>query len=268
MKYCTLLLLLTIVFTSCVDTKKLARDAVYFQSVTDSSLRQSVTEYQTTIQKGDILSISVSTANESSARLLNMQTIPVSGSASAGSLPADGAVSLSGGGYLVDNEGNIIFPVIGKVHVGGLNRSTVSDTITSRIRPLVSDAIVAVRLVNFKITVLGEVLRPGNMSVPTDRVSILDALGLAGDLTSFARRDNIKVIREVNGKREMGVLNLRTGDIFNSPYFYLKQNDVVYVEMTDRKMANVDQASFRNISIGLGVITALALVVTTISNIN
>ena len=258
----TLLGLVLVLLSSCSNTKKLTQDSIYFQQTTDSLLKQTTVEYQSVIQKGDILYIVVNTANEVSSRLLNQPNFYGGGAA------VTSGTNESTTGYLVDNLGRINFPLIGTLQVAGMQKSDLNDTLTARLRTYVQDAIVSIRLLNFKVTVLGEVQKPGSLSIPSERVTVLDALGLAGDLTAFGRRDNIKVIREVNGKREMGVLNIKKGDLFNSPYFYLRQNDVVYVEMNDRKMANVDQASFRNISIGLAVISALALVVTTLNNIN
>ena len=254
--------LLVISFASCVNPKKLSKEAIYFQNVTDSSLRASIVNYESVIQKGDILGIKVLTANEASSRLLNQQTVSVA----AGSGNATGGSTEASTAYLVDNDGNISFPLVGKVHVAGSTASVITDTLTGLIKPFVTDGIVSLRLINFKITVLGEVLRPGSMAVPNERVTILDAIGLAGDLTPFGRRDNIKVIREVDGRREMGTLDLKNGDIFNSPYYFLRQNDVVYVEMNERKMRNVDQTNLRTFSIILGAITALALIVNTINN--
>ena len=257
-----LLALLVISLASCVNTKKLSQEAVYFQNVTDSSLRNSIVNYESIIQKGDILGIKVMTANESSSRIFNQQTMSVATAANAASGAADGS-----SGYLVDNEGNISFPLIGKVHVAGSTASRITDTLAGLIKPILSDAIVSIRLLNFKITVLGEVLKPGSMAIPNERVTILDAIGLAGDLTVFGRRDNIKIIREVNGKREMGILDIKKGDIFDSPYYYLRQNDIVYVEMNNRKMGNADQTNVRTFSIILGAITAIALIVNTINNL-
>jgi polysaccharide export outer membrane protein len=258
----SLVTLLVMSLASCVNSKKLSQEAIYFQNVTDSSLRNSVVNYESVIQKGDILGIKVMTANESSSRIFNQQTLSVTPTANAGSGVAESSV-----GYLVDNEGNISLPLIGKVHIAGSTAAAATDTLTSLIRPILTDAIVSIRLLNFKITVLGEVLKPGSMAIPSERVTILDAIGLAGDLTVFGRRDNIKVIRDVNGKREMGILDIKKGDIFDSPYYYLRQNDIVYVEMNNRKMGNADQTNVRNLSIVLAAVTAIALIVNTINNL-
>src|SRR5690606_37205470 len=163
-------------------------------------------------------------------------------------------------GYLVDENGEINFPFIGKMVVAGMSKTALTDTLTARIRRDVADAVVAIRVMNYKITVLGEVNAPGSYTIPSERVSVLDVIGLAGDLTIFGRRDNVKVIREFNGKREMGVLNLNDGNIFNSPYFYLRQNDIVYVEMNNRKVVNADQTNFRTLSLVTGALSAISLI--------
>lgn len=259
MKYFSLVFLLGLF--SCVDTKKLTKDALYFQEVNEEALRQSTVNFKPTIQKGDILYIGVNTANEASSKVFNQQNFY--GGIMLGTAPQN----TNGIGYLVDESGNINFPYLGTVKVEGLGRNELSEKITLALKSYVQDAVVSVRIMNYKITVLGEVTKPGSMSVPNERITILDALGLAGDLTPFARRDNIKVIREINGKREMGEINLRKGDIFNSPYYYLHQNDVVYVELNNRKMMNVDQGNTRNVSIVLAAVSAAALIMTTISNL-
>jgi polysaccharide biosynthesis/export protein len=259
MKYYLFFLIIGLI--SCTDTKKLTKDALYFQDVNDSLLQNSHTSFRPTIQKGDILYIGVNTSNEASSKVFNQQNFY--GGMMLGAAPQ----STTGIGYLVDETGNINFPYVGLIKVEGLGSSELREKIAGSIKSYVDDAVVSVRIMNYKITVLGEVVKPGSMSVPNERITILDALGLAGDLTPFARRDNIKVIREVNGKREIGEINLKKGDIFNSPYFYLRQNDVVYVELNNRKMLNVDQGNTRNVTIALAGVSALALIITTISNL-
>ncbi len=147
----------------------------------------------------------------------------------------------------------------------GLSKTLLTDNLNKGIKQYVDSAIVTIRLLNYRVTILGEVTRPGTYSIPSERVTILDAIGLAGDLNIYGRRDNIKVIRTVNGVREMGTLNLNTGNIFNSPYFYLRQNDFVYVEMNDRKIPNTDQANIGNVSLALGIISAVSVVLSAIN---
>lgn len=248
--------------TSCVSNKKLTEQSIYFKNVNDSVLKKTVVHYEPRIQKGDILYIVVNTANESSALLLNQPNFYGASSSAGASSSSSGNTTT---GYLVDDNGDIVFPIIGKLNVAGMTKAALTDTITSKVKQVAVDAIVSVRLLNYRVTVLGEVAKPGTYSIPSERVTILDAIGLAGDLTVFGKRNNIKVMRETDGKREMGTLNLNDGDIFSSPYYFLRQNDIVYVEMNSRKMPNADQTNVRNLSLGLGIISAVSLIITTIT---
>ena len=134
-------------------------------------------------------------------------------------------------GYVVDNSGDINFPSLGMVHVSGLNRWELQDLIKDKLSDsgLLKDAVVTVEFLNFKVSVLGEVTAPGTYSVTGDKITILQALALARDPTIYGQRDNVHVIREQNGKRQIYTLNLTSSDIFSSPAYYLQQNDVVYV---------------------------------------
>ncbi len=170
-------------------------------------------------------------------------------------------------GYLVDDDGTIDFPQLGKLAVAGKKRRDVKDTLVSRLTRFVNDPVVAVQFLNFKITVLGEVNKPGTFSIPEGRVSLIEAIGLAGDLTLTSRRDNITVIREKNGERAFGTVNLLTKDVFASPYFVLQQNDVVYVELTAAKAASTDATTVRNIAIGTSLLSVVSTFVVLIINI-
>lgn len=253
------LVAISIFFSSCLSNKELTQRSVYFREVTDSLLSTSAPTYQSEIQKGDILYIGVHTANQASAELYNQQNFYAG---SSGSVAGANMANNPALGYLVNEEGEINFPFIGTMQVAGMSKTALTDTLTARIRRDVSDAVVTIRVMNYKITVLGEVNAPGSYTIPSERVSVLDVIGLAGDLTIFGKRDNIKVIREFNGKREMGELNLNDGNIFNSPYFYLRQNDIVYVEMNNRKVANADQTNMRTISLVTGALSAISLIIT------
>jgi polysaccharide export outer membrane protein len=152
--------------------------------------------------------------------------------------------STSGNQYLVDRSGDIEFPVLGKLHLSGLKIEEARDTIKSRLAQYIRQPIVNIRWMNFKFTVLGEVMRPATYSLPESSVTVLEAVGLAGDLTNYGNRENILVIREQDGQRSFGRINLRDRAVFHSPYFYLKQNDVVYVEPVRQKAGLVgDQAT-------------------------
>lgn len=140
--------------------------------------------------------------------------------------------------YVVSSQGDIDFPTLGKLHVAGLTPEQLQTELTGKIRKDVSDAIVTVRLVNFYVVVAGEVAKPNRIAVHSDRFSILDALGTAGDLTPYGERNNVLIIREENGKRTYARLNLNQADVLTSPYFYLQPNDYIYVEPNEVRQAN------------------------------
>lgn len=131
--------------------------------------------------------------------------------------------------YLVDSKGYIDMPEIGRLHVAGMTVEQLKDELTKKVTKKVSDAVVNVQLLNFQVVVAGEVTRPSNIKINRQRYSILDALTAAGDLTPYGRRDNVLIIREENGKRVFARVNLNSADLLTSPYFYLKQNDYIYV---------------------------------------
>lgn len=256
------LIALTSFFTACVSNKELTKKSLYFREISDSILHKTSVEYEPVFQKGDILSISVITPNELSSKLFNQSGYLNSSQSVAGEMTQGNPVT---GGYLVNEKGNIIFPYLGQVRASGLTRLALTDTLSERLKYYVDSAIVSIRMLNYRVTVLGEVMRPGTFSIPSERVTVLDAVGLAGDLTIYGKRNNIRVIRNTNGIRETGTLDLNKGDIFNSPFFYLRQNDIVYVEMNERKIPNTDQASLRNVSIALGIISAIGVIISTIN---
>jgi polysaccharide export outer membrane protein len=257
-KIICLIVLAAALLTSCVSAKKQTENAIYFRNISDSILQKATIEYEPVFQKGDILSISVITPNEKSAMLFNQ---PSSRGAS-----SEGSSGLTASqGYLISETGDITFPYLGQVKAAGMTRAAMTDVIRHKLQQYIDSAIVSIRLLNYRITILGEVNKPGTFSIPSERVSVLDAVGLAGDLTIYGRRNNIRVIRTADGSRQTGTLDLNNGDIFNSPFFFLRQNDIVYVEMNERKIPNTDQASIRNISIALGIISALGVVISTIN---
>lgn len=142
--------------------------------------------------------------------------------------------------YLVDNDGNIDFPVLGKVKVADMTKNQVEAYLKDQLRPyLKEEPLINVRMVNYKIAVLGEVNRPNSYTITNEKVNVLEALALAGDLTIYGKRDNVKLMREsVDGKREVVILDLTDKNLIHSPYFYLQQNDVLYVEPNKTRMRN------------------------------
>ena len=180
------------------------------------------------IQPQDQLSIIVSSRDPKMAVPFNLS---VSTSYAGTELATSGGASQRITGYVVNNEGDITFPSLGSIHAAGLNRWELQDLIKDRLydEGLLKDAVVTVEFLNFKISVLGEVTAPGSYSVAGDKITILQALALARDLTIYGQRENVQVIREQNGKRQIYTLDLTNSSIFDSPAYYLQQNDVVYV---------------------------------------
>jgi polysaccharide export outer membrane protein len=163
-------------------------------------------------------------------------------------------------GYLVKNNGEIDFPVLGPVKVEGLTTKQIRDTLISKMKPYLTDASVNVRVINFKISVLGEVKIPGTITLQEEQVTILEALSQAGDLTPYGNRRNILIIREKEGKRYYGRLNLHDTGVFNSPYFYLQQNDVIYIEPREEKAATIN-SQFNKLAPWATVIVSLTTLI-------
>lgn len=230
------------------------KEIVYFQDVLEN--------YEEVLQQGtdirittdDLLSIMVNSKNPELVQMLNMPMVAHQITASGYSSAQQKVL-----GYLVDKDGNIDFPQIGKMNVLGLTRYELSDKIKQTLiaKGLVNDPIVTVQFLNFKVSVIGEVNRPGEYDVVSDRITILDALSRAGDLTIYGRRDNVKIIREENGKRIIATVDLRSKELLNSPYFYLKQNDVVYVEPNKARAGQREINQNRSISTFSSIISVM-----------
>lgn len=232
---------------SCTNKKNL----VYFQgNLANSETNKS---YSPLLRPDDILSITVMGLDEQAAKPFN--------------LPSIGANQAIGGymqgmptppGYLIDADGTIDFPVIGKLKLGGLTRSSAIDLLKEQLKPYLNNPTVLIRILNYKITVLGEVRNPGTFTIPNERITLPEALGIAGDLQITAIRKNILVIRETDGKRSETRVDLTSKDLFSSPVFYLQQNDVVYVE-PNRAKVNSSVVNASNVSL---VISTISLLIT------
>lgn len=218
---------------SCSSTK----DVAYFQNSSSVNLSESRVLYDARIMPKDILTITVSATDDEAAAPFNM-TVATSFNATSRSTYSQPLLQ----NYLVDNNGNIDFPKLGSIHLGGLTKSEAEKLICNGIKPYMSEAenpIVTVRMANYKISVLGEVTRPGMYTVGNEKISILEALAQAGDLTIYGVRNNVKLIREdASGEKAIHVLNLNDANLINSPYYYLQQNDIVYVEPNKVKAQN------------------------------
>lgn len=224
---------LVVLFCSCASTKNIA----YFQNAQYVDFEQSRILYDAKIMPKDLLSITVSTSNPEAAKPFNL-AVPTTFSETSRNLYTYGQLQ----SYLVDNDGCIDFPIVGTVKVGGLTKSDCEQLIHDKIVPYLNEnerPIVTVRMINYKISVLGEVNKPGMFTVTNEKINILEALAHAGDLTIYGVRDKVKLIREdATGKKEIHVINLNDASIINSPYYYLQQNDIVYVEPNKVKARN------------------------------
>jgi polysaccharide export outer membrane protein len=231
--YFLFVLLLIVTISSCSSTKNVA----YIQNSDLVNLEKSGSLYDARIMPKDQLTITVSTTDPEVAAPFNM-TVPTTYSVNQRSTYSQPMLQ----SYLVDNDGYIAFPIIGIIKVGGLTKSEAEQMIEEKIRPYVSeseDPIVTVRMSSYSISVLGEVARPGSYQVSREKINILEALAQAGDLTIYGVRDKVKLIREdAKGKKEIHTLNLNDANIINSPYYYLQQNDIVYVEPNKVKAQN------------------------------
>lgn len=253
-------LLLTLFLGAC----SVPKDVVYFQgidSLTPEQKELMTQTYTTNIVPDDLLSITVTAWDPTVVTPFNP---PVYAYAVQGETGVMASQQLQT--YLVDKEGDINFPVVGKVHVAGMTKQQVSAKLQELIKPYVEDALVNVQIVNYKVTMMGEVSRPGAISVKNDRISVLDAIGQVGDLTINANRKNILVIRDNNGEKEFGRIDITQPDLFASPYYYLKQNDVVYVEPNDAKKRNArySQAQQYSITVFSSILSAVSVITTVI----
>lgn len=195
--------------------------------------------YDAKIMPKDLLSITVNTTDPQAAAPFNL-TVQTALNASLTNINTTTQPTLQQ--YLVNNEGEIDFPVIGRLQVGGLTKNEAEDLIRERLKPYLKEPpIVTVRMANYKISVLGEVSSPGTFTVSNEKVNVLEALAMAGDMTVYGVRDNVKLIREdATGKREIITLDLNRADIVVSPYYYLRQNDIIYVTPNKTKARNSD----------------------------
>lgn len=230
-----LLFIIPVIFlflASCTSTKKV----IYLNDLTaadSAALKQAQNVFETPIQKNDQLWITVGGSNPADLLALNSAAGIILG-ANTGAVVGSNSMM----GYLVEGDGSIKIPYIGKIQAEGLTRLQLEKYLTEKFKDYTKDPIVNVRFLNYAVTVMGEVNRPGRFNMTTERVSILEALSMAGDISYLGKSDNVLVIREENGQRSFGRINILSKDIFGSPYYYLKTNDVVYVEPVKAKFIN------------------------------
>lgn len=240
-----LLLFVLMALASCSVPKNIA----YFQNKVVNQPEKVDKHAGIVIQPKDMLSIVVSSKNPELVAMFNLPVV----SYQAGSEVVSGGYNQRLMGYVVDNEGVIDFPVLGPIKVAGLTRWELSEMIKNRLIKdgLLADAVVTVEFMNFKVSVIGEVNAPGTYTIEGDKVTILQAISLAKDLTIFGERENVSVIRERDGERIIYEINLCNVDLFNSPAYYLQQNDIVYVQPSEIKarQSTTDDKALRMTSI-------------------
>jgi len=233
-KYSNLILVLLVaLITSCSAPKNVA----YLWNSDDVDLSQSQYLYDAKIMPKDVLTITVNTVNPEAAAPFNL-TVPTSFNNQSRSTYSQPILQT----YLVDNEGTIDYPVLGRIKVGGLTKRECETMIHDKIKPYLNaneKPVVTVRMSSYSISVLGEVARPGSYQVSREKINILEALAQAGDLTIYGVRENVKLIREdAKGKKQIYHINLNDANLLTSPYYYLQQNDIVYVEPNKVKARN------------------------------
>ena len=243
-----LVVCMAVFFTACTSTKKI----IYLQDVVPLKQQEIEQKYEVIIHGDDLLAIMVNSRDPELALPFNMPMVSYQLGSNTG-----GQQRVLG--YLVDTNGNIDFPILGEIHVEGLTRMQLTELIKNKLieGDLIKDPIVTVQFLNFKISVMGEVGRPGSFTISGDRITLLEALSMAGDLTIYGRRDRVGVIRENNGKRTILFHDLRSADIFNSPCYYLQQNDIVYVEPNKAKSGQSSINQNNSIGVWVSVISLL-----------
>ena len=262
-----LILILLFLIQSCTSYKGVS----YFQDLNkDSILKEKITNFSPlTIQPGDLLAIHVNSLSHDADAIFNynldrpnglsiptVQTGNNTESANVG-IPSESTVF----GYLVDLGGYIHLPMIDSVKVAGLTTAQISTILEAKLSGYLSKPVVNIRIQNFKISVLGDVNKPGNFTVSDEKITISEALSLAGDLNTTGIRTNVLLIREIDGNREFVPINLTSKSIFNSPYYYLKNNDIIYVQPNRERVSSSDSA-YQKASLIIAALSILAIFIT------
>lgn len=234
-----------------------SKEVAYWQNIDSISLAASKGLYDAKIMPKDELTILVQTTDPLTSEPFNLR--------STGQTSSKNQIT----GYLVDNDGMINFPIVGKIHVAGLTKTECEDLIKSKIQPYLArteNPLVSVRTSSYRITVIGEVNKPGVIPVATEKISLVEALAEAGDMTIYGKRDNVLLVREdKSGEKHKVRLNMNDANIINSPYYYLQQNDIVYVEPHKVKARNTFFGSNTSIFYSvIGITTSLVSLLITV----
>ncbi len=256
--------ILAVLLSSCRTTKPVQ----YLQGPIDTAALSRISLPEPQIRKGDLIGITVYSDNPDATAIFNQQmntslsTTATSGTATSGA----GAQSMPG--YLVDDRGNIRFQLLGQLHVEGLTKTALEALLTEKLSGnYLSNPYFNIRFLNYRFTVLGEVAKQGVYTIPGERISILEALGMAGDIGLYGLKDSIMVVRETGGVRSIGYLDVSKPEVFESPYFYLQQNDVVIVKASPKKPDVSEQTSSRNLARAATITTILVSISLLLSRI-
>lgn len=255
-KKISLILLAAMIF-SCA-TKD---DVVYFNGMSSADNTIGLDSYSPTYHIDDELVIVVNALDAEAARPFNKSSVSVS----LDILDARGRERIQT--YRVDPNGNINFPVLGEIKIAGLNRAQATQLLQDKLKDYIKDPIVDIETVNYRITVLGEVQRPGTYTATNERITLVEAISMAGDLTIYGERENVLVIQDYDGKKTYTRVNLKSNELFSSPVYYLSQNDVVYVEPNKARSRNASIGASTGVLLSsLGLLVSVAALVFTITN--
>ena len=267
MKYrCLLAPVVFFIFVLCSTSCTTYKHFSYFEDLPDTAkpvLATTVPFKEPVINSGDVLSITIQTIDNDVSALLNNSytvnggstTVPVLGSSTVGS------GSQVPNGYMVDKNGNVTLPFVGSVHLSGMTTEEAKQSVSREVNKYFNNAVVNVRYANFKITVLGEVLHPASYIVPNEKINLFDALGMAGDITVYGRRDNVVLVRDTLGQKKIIRFNMNNTEIVSSPWFYLQPNDVIYVTPNKSKMASTDAYRNRAITVVAAIVGLATIIV-------
>ena len=247
-----------LLITSCADKKKIA----YYQNINQVATQETEYNFESKIQPDDLLMIVVSAPDAEAAAPFNLEAISVP-TAIGQTTQGQRQQQL----YLVDANGLIQFPVLGEINVIGQTKTEIVTLLKNKLKYAIKEPIINMRIVNFKVTVQGEVTKPGSFTIASERVTLPEALSLAGDLTIFGKRDNIILVREVNNKKTFNRIDITKADFIRSPYYYLSQNDLIYVEPNKAK-ANTSAVFNQNGTIWIALASLISSVVLSIFIIN
>jgi polysaccharide export outer membrane protein len=264
----TIAFFIAILSSSCGNVKNLQ----YLQGSFDTARLSKVEISEPIVQKGDLLGITVYSDDPLATAAVTNPMSNTAGMSLSSTGGVSGAAASSSGsstlqGFIVSQNGEIQLYKLGTIHAEGKTKKQLADTLALLYagKGLLKNPFVEIRFMSYKISVIGEVSHPGTFSIPTDKLSAFEAIGLAGDITTYGRRDNVLVVREINGVRQFGRLNLKDPNVFLSPFYYLQQNDMVVVDVGKNKSAVNNQGTFQTITVAASLISIAAVLISIFS---